>query len=98
MLPIVPYKYTGGNCPGVDLAMKINAESMLFEDLTGQEAQELLDLAEAIVLRGDDKWKGHPLVITWMEKFGVKSERQLLVIATTFPQRALLSVIHHWQS
>lgn len=76
--------------------MKINETTMLFEDLTDGEANEIFRVVEDIVIRGYlpprplPKWLDE-----WMNKFEFNDHRFLLVISTALPQRALLSVIKH---
>ena len=67
---------------------------MLFEELTSQEKQSLVEISKEIVFNGNIPWDNQ-LLNRWMEHFGYTSpDRKLLMVSTVFPQRALLSVLN----
>jgi hypothetical protein len=76
--------------------MKINLTTMLFEDLSYNDANELAKLAEEIIM-GKLDWN-HRFLQSWFNTCWKNEDQKLLVVATVFPQRALLSVVKHYQS
>ena len=75
--------------------MQIDTKSMLFVDLTDEEAAELTAFAEGVVLHGSIPHPQPEWVDQWMTAFGYDERQRLLVISTAFPQRVLLSVLRH---
>lgn len=73
--------------------MKIDKTTMLFYELTPYESDELIELAERVVQKGECIIL-HPLFLKWTKACSLTDVRsQLLVMSTLFPQKALLSVI-----
>jgi hypothetical protein len=64
--------------------VKCNPTTMLFEDLTIDEATELVDLATRIVTKGE-VIIGNPIFERWCEACGFYNNK-LLVMSTVFPQ------------
>lgn len=75
--------------------MRIDHATMLFVDLTDQEALELQAFAESVVLHGNIPNPQPEWVDQWMREFGYDERQRLLVISTAFPQRVLLSVARY---
>jgi len=74
--------------------MRINKQSMLWEELTPQEKIELYEWAESVVLRGEIP--PHPSwLIQWFETFEYDERQRLLLISTAVPQRVLLSLLRN---
>jgi hypothetical protein len=77
--------------------MRVNPTTMLFEDMTDDEADEVMATAEAIVF-GTIPCPLPKHIDLWVDTCGVDRERQwLLMMSTAYPQRALLSVARHYQ-
>lgn len=74
--------------------MKIDKISMLITEMTDQEADAVLRIAEKIVLFGVIDWK-RPEIILWMDTCCDTETQKLLMAATAMPQRLLLSVLRH---
>lgn len=74
--------------------MNVNPKNLLFEGLTRQERDELLKVVEDITLHGLMPKVDNVFAREWM-KVAEYSERQwLLTMSTSFPQRALLSIVY----
>ena len=73
--------------------MKINNDTLLFEDLTDAEATHLRTITEALVLSGTLPDWSDPMVDAWMRVCEYDERQKLLTLATAFPQRALLSLL-----
>lgn len=79
--------------------MKVNNTTMLFEELTTEEANELFTFVETLIMTGKGATIENQFIRAWMETCfpdGVAdgwSRHFLLTVSTVFPQRALLSVI-----
>lgn len=71
---------------------RVNTSTLMFEDLTDDEADSLTRLAESIMF-GPGLTQTEPLFETWMETSNFDARQRLLVMATVFPARALLSVL-----
>lgn len=76
--------------------MNINEKTMIFEDLSNEEADAMLVVLENIVLRGEVPSPFPPWLKEWMETFGYNGSQGLLLVSTAFPQRALLSLVYHY--
>lgn len=72
--------------------MKVDKDTMLFNDLTTEEAYELGELAHNIIMNGESATT-HSFFKIWCEECEINEKQKLLVMATAFPQRALLSVL-----
>lgn len=72
--------------------MRINKETMLFEDLSEQDRSEMLSFAKDLVLRGITPNPLPDFVEQWMTAFGYSDYQRLLIISTALPQRILLSL------
>lgn len=72
--------------------MRINPSTMLFEDFTLEESQELYKVARELVFDGKVPYP-HPEWLTeWFKVCGFDERQALLVITTVLPQRILFSV------
>lgn len=74
------------------MSYHVDPRSQLFDELSEAEAVDLREVCHALVLRGESCW-GHPAFVAWCEALGFAGDRSLLVMATAFPQRALLSLL-----
>lgn len=73
--------------------MVINDQTLLFEQLTEEEKDELRTWVEAVVLKGyfpqpEPLWVG-----VWAVKAGYNPTQKLLVLSTVLPLRILLSLL-----
>lgn len=76
----------------------VNPKTLLFDDLTAPEAEDLQTLAEAIVLDGTTPPRDNPFLLQWFHVHPADDHTWLLLVATVFPQRALLSCLRFWES
>ena len=74
--------------------MKIDPNTMMFQDMTQAEAREVEEVASKVILEGGVP-VDHPILKEWLEVCGFSDHRALLVMCTVFPGRALLSVLRH---
>lgn len=78
--------------------MRIDQSTMLFVDLTQDDAVAMQAFAERIILRGNIP---HPLpqyFHDWMKAFEYDERQGLIMLSTAFPQRVLLSVVRYYAS
>lgn len=66
---------------------------MLFEDFTPEEGKEMLRIARDMILIGEVPFPLPDFIEQWLTEFGYNEHQRLLVLATAFPQRILLSLI-----
>lgn len=71
--------------------MRIDPVTLLFEDLTDDEAEDLLSWSARVVLHGEVH-PCPPWVDLWIAVGGYDDRQRLLLVATALPARALLSV------
>lgn len=69
--------------------MVINDQTLLFEQLTEEEKDELRTWAEAVVLKGYFPQPEPPWVGVWAVKAGYNPTQKLLVLSTVLPLRIL---------
>jgi len=62
-------------------------ERMLFVDLTREQAEELREYGEAILIHGDVPAEMPALVQEWLDRQGVLPGQQLLYLSTVLPGR-----------
>ena len=79
------------------MSYHIDPVTMLFDDLSDEEAATLQKDVEAIVLKGTSLW-GTEAFRIWCEVMGYDPNNALLVMSTAYPQRALLSLLRRAQS
>lgn len=72
--------------------MRLNKTTLLFEDVSPEERQELIDWARAVVLQGKLPSPEPPWVDELVQAMGAPGPR-LLILATVLPQRVLLSAV-----
>jgi hypothetical protein len=70
---------------------KINSKTMLFEELSGNEASCLEQWVKSVIL--DGKFINNDLVDRWCREFGFSHD--LLVMSTALPQKVALSLMIH---
>lgn len=75
------------------MSKRVDPKTLLFSDLTKEEAKVLTREMEDIVLRGSNHYASE-FFRSWCKEAGYE-ERNLLVFATAYPQRALLSLLYH---
>lgn len=73
--------------------MIINPQTLLFEDLSDDEREELRSYAEAVVLEGRFPQPEPFWVAIWAVHAGYDHRQKLLVMSTALPQRILLSLL-----
>lgn len=73
--------------------MIINPKTLLFEDLTHAEREELRSFAESVVLDGVFPQPEPEWVAFWAIHAGYDHRQKLLVMSTVLPQRILLSLL-----
>ena len=73
--------------------MRINKNTMLFEQLSDEEKTDLLGVCKQIVFQGIVPWD-NMLLNTWMTELGFNSpDRRLTMVSIAFPQRAMMSLL-----
>lgn len=78
------------------MSYRVNPETMLFDDLNEDEAIEVEFVARGIVLLGKADLN-HQAFVAWAKAANYDDRQALLVYATAFPQRALLSVLDYFR-
>jgi hypothetical protein len=78
------------------MSYRVNKTTMLFDDLDKTEASDLKIIVEDLVLRGTSCWK-HEAFTSWYKTCGFDERQTLLMMATAFPQRALLSLVNFYR-
>ncbi len=78
--------------------MNVNPSTLLFENLTDDEATTLHAQAEEIVMKGNVPLRENVFVRTWVEAGKFDDRQWLLTMSVVYPQRALISVVRHRQS
>lgn len=73
--------------------MNINNQTMLFEDLSDEEARDLQMTCEWIVLAGKIDGNARRWFEIWRKGCGLSEDQAMLMISTAFPQRALMSLV-----
>lgn len=74
------------------MSFHIDTKTMLFDDLSDQEADDLLIEVTKLVLDGTSVYDTTAFK-TWCNTFGYGDREALLVMATAYPQRVLLSLL-----
>jgi hypothetical protein len=72
--------------------MIINAQTQLFEDISDDEAEQMLVWARNVVLHGEFPALDPPWMAEWLKTFGYDERQRLMMINTALPQRVLLSL------
>lgn len=78
--------------------MKIDPVTMLFSDLMEEEASSLQESVEALVLKGEITRQLHAFHDVWRDGVALNQSHSELTLTTAFPQRALISLLHHWRT
>ena len=72
--------------------MKINKETMLFEDISPETKVEMLKWVKPVVLKDsiptEPKW-----LLDWMETFNYSTRERYVLSSTLFAQRVMLSLL-----
>ena len=76
-----------------DLSFKVNPTTLLFEGLNPAEKREIRQVVEALVLKGEIPNPHPPWLTEWFRVAKIPESKQLLALSTSFPQRALLSLL-----
>lgn len=75
------------------MAYVVDPRTLMFTDeITEDELEELTRYCTKIVLEGHRDLQ-HPAFRAWIDAAKYNENQELLVYATAFPQRALLSII-----
>jgi len=72
--------------------MRIDTTTLLFHDLTDEEAKELRAYGERNMLQ-DVPGPLPPIVLRWMEECGFSADQGLLVVFTVLPARIFYSLL-----
>ena len=75
--------------------MKVNLKTLMFEDMTDEEAEDLYVRVRALVLKGEGFPLSDPFFQTWVKAGGYDERQALMMFSTAYPQRALLSIVAH---
>ena len=78
--------------------MNVNRETMLFENLTDDDAARLRKVMDELVLMGHIMPDAHYFFEVWRICLGFEDKQGLLLMSTAFPQRALLSLLKRAES
>lgn len=73
--------------------MRINEETMLFEDISSAEREAMLAWVKTVVLKNKQPTPDPAWVIQWMEKFDYYGAKRNVNVMTTFPQHVMLSLL-----
>jgi hypothetical protein len=73
--------------------MNVNQDTMLFENLTDDDAVRLRIVVEELVLTGHIMPDARYFFEVWRTSLGMDDRQGLLLMSTAFPQRALLSIL-----
>lgn len=68
---------------------------MLFENFTKEEGEEMLYFARNLIISGALPSPLPKFVNLWMDEFKYNDDQKYLVLATSFSQRVLLSLIEN---
>jgi len=75
--------------------MKINQQTRLFEELTDEEAKEMLEVADDLVFRGQYPNPVPEWIDLWMKEMGLDDDQIFIVTSQALPQRIYRSLINH---
>lgn len=76
--------------------MRVDPQSLLFVDMTPEEAAQVEEVAMAITLQTRSVYpEGEPLWQTWSAAYPVPMGQLLLVFATVFPLRCFASAVRY---
>lgn len=75
--------------------MYINPDTLLFEKITPEQADEIQQVAEAILFDGKIANPRPIWLDAWLVAASGSSSQTLFLLATVFPARAFLSVLRH---
>jgi len=78
--------------------MRINKKTLLWEDLTVEEAATMRHWAEDVILVGKLAYPNPPWLDFWYKELGYNDDNRLLMQSTVVPVRVLLSVLYHLES
>lgn len=78
--------------------MQIDPTTMLFQDLTDQEATELQRYGEQLMLRGIVPNPQPEMITEWFVKCGLDQRQGLLVVSTVLPSRIFYSLLLRTQT
>lgn len=73
--------------------MKLNTDTLMFEGLDHEEADQMESYCHDLVLKGVRPKKDPPWVDEWLKASRTEPHMALLVLTTAMPQRLLLSVL-----
>ena len=74
------------------MSYHVDPVSQLFDDLSPMEAQHVFDTVRACVLGGTSLY-ADPAFEAWRSVLQYDERQGILIMATVYPQRALLSLI-----
>ena len=74
--------------------MRVDLATQTFKDLTAEEFQELGELVEKLVVFGEFSERLKYYFSFWCQELHFDDRQGLMLMATAFPQRALLSLLY----
>jgi hypothetical protein len=82
--------------------MTINKSTMLFEDLTEEEAGELARVSYVInTEKAPQHWKDSirniPYMVAWLDDCEIPKEKHMIFASTVFPHRVALSALIYYR-
>lgn len=73
--------------------MRVDFTTLLFHDLSDDEAKVLQDVGESIMLRGEVPHPMPEIINRWFEEGHLNTDRTLLVLSTVLPARIFYSLL-----
>lgn len=75
--------------------MRVNTTTLMFEDITAQEALSLREAIVPLILNGTISEQARIYFEHWRTELGYDDRQGLLLMSTAFPQRVLLSLLQY---
>jgi len=75
------------------MSYRVRTDTLLFVDLTNEEAKQLQTDVEALILKGERGPINSTAFKMWSIACGYPEDQELLMYSTVYPQRALLSIL-----
>lgn len=75
------------------MKISVNPTNLLFEGLSDRQAQELRTYIQDLILKGEVTMTTDPYFDAWCKAAGIDGFHPPMVYSSTYPQRALLSLL-----
>lgn len=75
------------------MSYRVRTDTLLFVDLTDEEAKQLQTDMEALILKGERGPINSTAFKMWSAVCRYSEDQELLMYSTVYPQRALLSLL-----